>query len=275
MAIGRRSTCHLNVGVVEDRSSMVESWSVASDEGGRSRIRDGAVSRRPGGEDLLAAGRRGGRELAPLPVVLRQACIRPTVGGLSGAVEYRPSGRGRRRRRLVASGLLVAWAVAACSSSGAKPAEARPPSTTSSTAASQVEATIASLWQNAEAAWVTAARNPAASAPNLLLDDYYADPELSFLKQQLAARKRDGLFSRGDIDEVQTHVVGAGRSQATVVACEVNHLQLLRPNGQPFPGTAGDPTPTPDVARATVVLTPSGVWKVSSVTVKAGPCVSV
>jgi hypothetical protein len=133
-------------------------------------------------------------------------------------------------------------------------------------------AAIATAWRGSTAAWVANAMAPEGASAQLL-DAYYTDPELSTLKKQLAARHRDGLYSRGGIDDVTgtIHATLTSPTQANLSACEVDHLQLLEPNGQPFPGSPGDPTPTNEMAHATMVLTTGG-WKVSTVTTVTGPC---
>jgi hypothetical protein len=215
-------------------------------------------------------GKRRSRGAEP-----RQACS-PDL-----AAVRLPNGLRGPSRRLpvvaVVTGLL-ALGLAACSSSGAKPVASRstlPPATTSTTSRAQLEQTVVSQWTAAERASVAAAKDPGGPEVELLVD-YFVDPALSVLRAQYAAYARDGLTNTGDIDLGQPRVDSLTAAQAVVVTCATNHLQLLhKATGQPVAGKAGDPTPTPNGIRSTMVLTPSGVWKGSSSIVEDGSCTGV
>jgi hypothetical protein len=178
--------------------------------------------------------------------------------------------------RLVLTGMAV-LACAACSSNGGKhlvspPASTLPVSSTGITTEAQLEATILSDWMAAERASTAAAKDPTGSEV-LLLVDHFVDPALSFLRTQYAANARDGLIAVGDIDPGQPRVANVSSTQAVVTSCATNSLQLVyRASGKPFPGKAGDPTPTPNGIRATMTLAPSGVWKVMQSSVEDGSC---
>jgi hypothetical protein len=172
--------------------------------------------------------------------------------------------------------LLAVASVIACSSGAAKSlpptSGASAPSVSSTTSRSQLEATILSRWIAAERASVAAAKDP--SGPEvLLLENYYADPALSFLRGQYDANARDGLVAVGDIDPGQPRLVNMGPAQAVIFSCATNRLQLIfKATGKPVAGKSGDATPTPNGIRATMDLAPSGVWKVTQSTVKDGSC---
>jgi hypothetical protein len=174
---------------------------------------------------------------------------------------------------LLATGLTMVVLIS-CSSASSKSA-AKPRGTTSTSSRAQLEATILSQWQAAERASVAAAKDPAGQEVQLLVD-YFVDPALSFLRTQYAAYARDGLTNVGDIEPGQPHLVSATATQAIVATCATNRLQLIfKATGKPFPGKAGDATPTPNGIVATLVLAPSGVWKVSQSTVQDGSCTGV
>ena len=61
--------------------------------------------------------------------------------------------------------------------------------------------------------------------------------------------------------------------EAAVVSCVTNRLALVnKATGKPFPGKPGDPKPVRNGMTSTMILQPSGVWKVSTSTVKDGSC---
>ena len=110
---------------------------------------------------------------------------------------------------------------------------------------------------------MAAAKDPSGPA-TLLLVDYFVDPALSTLKQQYAGLVRDGFTTIGSLDLGQPRLLSVCDSQAVVVTCATNSLHLImKATGKPVPGRAGDPTPTPNGIRATMVLMPSGVWKLA------------
>jgi hypothetical protein len=166
---------------------------------------------------------------------------------------------------------------AAC---GSSKAQSIAPTTTSThsvapstTTAAQVQAMIISQWRAAQQASLAAAKDPASSGQILLLDNYFADPELAFLRKQYAANARDGLKTVGTLDLGTPRVESLGPSQAYVVSCETDSLAMINGvTGKPVAGSAGDPTPTPAGVRATLLLTPSGVWKVSNTGGNEGSC---
>jgi hypothetical protein len=133
-------------------------------------------------------------------------------------------------------------------------------------------ATIISRWLAAERAITESSKDPG-GPQHALLVDYLVDPQLSYLRNQLAADARDGLVDIGEFDPGQPRVETASASQAVVVSCATNRLQLIfKATGKPLPGKAGDPTPALNGIRSTMVLTPSGVWKMSQSTVEDGSC---
>ena len=185
--------------------------------------------------------------------------------------------RHERRSSLTALAALTAIAVlSACSSSKTKPIGAGPNSTaatTSTTTVAQVQAAIISQWRAAEEASVAAAKDPGNPSRIVLLVDYFVDPALAFLRTQYAANARDGLITMGDADNGTPAVKSMTASTAVVVSCVTNRLVLVyKATGKPFPGKAGDPTPVPNGITSTMVLTPSGVWKLSTSDVKDGTC---
>jgi hypothetical protein len=120
---------------------------------------------------------------------------------------------------------------------------------------------------------MAAAKDPANPGQILLLDNYFADPELAFLRKQYAANARDGLKTVGTLDLGNPRVESLGPSQAHVVSCETDSLAMINAGtGKPVAGSAGDPTPTPAGVRATLLLTPTGVWKVSNTGGNEGSC---
>ena len=201
--------------------------------------------------------------------------------------DRRPSRRPTERLtlRLTGSALAVVLTATACSAGQARPLSSGHTSSTASTASTsaattittlaQVQAVIISQWVAAERNYVAVSKDPAGPDQAKLVD-YFIDPELSFLRTQFAARARDGLVDVGDLDLGQPRVVSMTASQAVVTSCETNRLQLIqKATGKPFPGKAGDPTPTPNGIRATMILEPSGVWKLSTVDLQDGSCAAV
>jgi hypothetical protein len=176
---------------------------------------------------------------------------------------------------LTVGALLVA--VSACSSGKPKPVGSVPTSTvatTSSTTVAQVQASILSQWRSAEEASVAAAKDPGNQALVTLLADYFVDPALSFQRTEDAAYARDGLTNVGDIDNGTPRVESLTGSQAVVVSCTVNRLALVnKATGKGVPGVAGNPAPMQNGVRSTMVLTPSGLWKLSSSALQEGSCV--
>jgi hypothetical protein len=173
--------------------------------------------------------------------------------------------------------VMVLISAAACRSPNA---QSIAPTTTSThpvapstTTVAQVQAAIISQWRSAEEASVAAAKDPGNPGRIVLLDDYFVDPALSFQRINDAAYARDGLTNVGDIDNGAPRVESMTATQAVVVSCTTNRLALVyKTTGKPFPGSAGDPTPTHNGIRSTMVLTPSGVWKLSSTVLKEGSC---
>jgi hypothetical protein len=120
---------------------------------------------------------------------------------------------------------------------------------------------------------VAAAKDPGNQALVTLLADYFVDPALSFQRTEDAAYARDGLTNIGDIDFGSPRVESMTQLQAVVVSCETNRLALIhKATGQPVSGPTGNTTPVANGVKATMVLTPSGIWKLSTSTVKDGSC---
>jgi hypothetical protein len=137
----------------------------------------------------------------------------------------------------------------------------------------QVEATIISRWQAAEQASTAAAKDPTNQTLILILDDYFADPELSFLRTQYTANASDGLKTVGTVDRGDPRVQNLIATQAVIVSCETDASALVyAATGKPLPGPTGDTTPTPAGVRATMTLQPSGLWMVSNTTGTEGSC---
>jgi hypothetical protein len=186
-----------------------------------------------------------------------------------------------RRRSIGRLGLgLTAVALvllSACSSSKARPLGSGPTSTvptTSTTTVAEIQATILSQWSAAEDASVAAARDPGNQTLIALLDNYFLDPALSFQRNEDAAYARDGLTNVGDIDNGTPRIESMTASQAVVVSCTINRLALVnKATGKGVPGVAGNPAPMQNGVRSTMVLTPSGVWKLSSSALQEGSCV--
>jgi hypothetical protein len=207
---------------------------------------------------------------------LAAGCLREVVQMNAGLCS-------RHALRGAAVGVLVAMVAVGCSASNVKPvgsprsavtgvSSTTTVPTTSTTSVAQVESAILTQWRAAEEASVAAAKDPGGTAKDLLVD-YFVDPALSFLQTQYAAYARDGLTNVGDIDNGQPRVKSLTASEAVVVSCETNRLALtVVATGKPFPGKAGDPTPTLNGVTATMVLTPSGVWKLSTSKVDDGSC---
>jgi hypothetical protein len=174
--------------------------------------------------------------------------------------------RRRRRHAWVLTAVIGCTALAACSST-AKPA-AGPTltaSTTSTTTVAQLDATIISSWQAAGQASLAAAKDPTDSALITLLVDYFTGPELSFLDTQYTTNAADGLKTVGTVNRGNPRVVSLTATQAVIVSCETDGLALVHAaTGQPLPGPTGNTTPTPAGVKATMTLTPSGVWKESA-----------
>lgn len=144
------------------------------------------------------------------------------------------------------------------------------PSTTSTTTVAQA---ILSQWRAAQDASLVAAKEPTNQGRITLLVDYFVDPELSFLRSQYAARARDGLKTVGSEDLGNPRVEALTTTQAVVVTCGTDSLAVVNAaTGKPMPGPAGDPTPTPAGIRATLLLQPSGVWKVANTGGTEGSC---
>jgi hypothetical protein len=107
----------------------------------------------------------------------------------------------------------------------------------------------------------------------LLLVDYFVDPALSTLKQQYAGLERNGLTTIGSLDLGQPRLLSVSDTQAVVLTCATNSLHVIvKATGKPIPGRAGDPTPTPNGIRATMLLTPSRVWKLARGDGQDGSC---
>jgi hypothetical protein len=185
----------------------------------------------------------------------------------------------RRQHRWVTVAMLAMLLIsAACGSSKAQsiaPTTASAHSVApSTTTAAQVQAMIISQWRAAQQASLAAAKDPANPGQVLLLDNYFVDPELSFLRTQYAARARDGFKTVGSEDLGNPRVESLTATQAVVATCGTDSLAIVNAaTGKPMPGPAGDPTPTQAGVRATLVLQPSGVWKVSNTGGKEGSCV--
>jgi hypothetical protein len=177
--------------------------------------------------------------------------------------------------RLLAIGVATAAAVAACSSGGAKPAgtgRTALQSTTTATSRDQTAAAILSQWLAAEKVITASSKDPGGQE-ELLLTDFLVDPQLSFLRTQLDANARDGLVDIGDFDPGKPKLENLNGSEALVISCATNRLQLVHSKtGQPVPGKAGDATPTLNGIRSTMMLTPGGIWKLSKSDVEDGSC---
>jgi hypothetical protein len=172
--------------------------------------------------------------------------------------------------------VLALASVIGCSSGAAKslpPASATGAQSTSpTTSLAELRAAILARWTAAERASVAAAEDPSGPAA-LLLVDYFVDPALSTLKQQYAGLERNGMTTVGSLDLGQPRVVSVNATQAVVVTCATNSLHVIvKETGKPIPGRAGDATPTPNGIRATMVLTPSRVWKLARGDGQDGSC---
>ena len=62
-------------------------------------------------------------------------------------------------------------------------------------------------------------------------------------------------------------------ANAIVRSCETNRLALVnKATGKGLPGSVGSTDPVLNGVRSTMVLTPSGVWKESMLTLKDRSC---
>ena len=204
------------------------------------------------------------------------AVCRRWMGRLIDTRLFRPRRRSMGRWG-VASVVIAVAGLSACSSSGSRPSGVGPvttaAATTSTTTEAQLDASIVSQWLAAERASVAAAKDPGNQALVTILVDYFVDPALSFQRNEDAAYARDGLTNVGDIDNGSPRVLSLTASQAVVSSCTTNRLALIyKATGKPVPGTAGDPAPTQNGVRSTMVLTPSGIWKLSSSVLQEGSC---
>jgi hypothetical protein len=104
------------------------------------------------------------------------------------------------------------------------------------------------------------------------LTDYFVDPELAYLTKQYVARALDGIVDIGTLDLGKPRVESMTGTKAVVVTCGVDGLMVIfKATGKPLAGLAGM-GPMPTGIRATLVLTPSGVWKISDSSGKEGSC---
>ena len=204
-------------------------------------------------------------------------CAGSTVGARFGrprADRHGPMTRCRPLRAALALAAVTALG-AGCSSSAAKPTAAPTTvaTTTSATTVAQVDAAVIGQWSAAEKASVAAAKNPTDKTQQLVLVDYFVDPELSSLRTQYAAMARDGLNAVGDIDHGAPRVKSVSAAQAVVTSCTTNRLaEVFRATGKPLEGAVGSTAPVLNGVTSTLVLQPSGVWKISTSTVKDGSC---
>jgi hypothetical protein len=168
--------------------------------------------------------------------------------------------------------LMILPILIACSSK--PPKQATPPSivaTTTTTTQAQLEAVILSQWRLAQQTLTALQKDPTSQPTYLLMADYITEPLLSFSRTQFTARARDGLADIGTIDFGQAHVESVMVGHAIVASCINDGLALVdRSTGKPLPGT--NPNPQIEGTRSTMLLSPSGVWKLSDSVIKAGSC---
>lgn len=173
------------------------------------------------------------------------------------------------------AGVLVLVVVMGCSGAGVKRVVSPKASpTTSTTTVAETEAVIVAQWRAAENASVAAAKDPSNPALLTLLADYMVDPALSFQRNEDTSYARDGLTNVGEIDNGTPRVVSMSVSTAVVSSCTTNRLALIyTATGKPFPGSAGNPAPIQNGVRSTMIVSPSGTWKLSSSVFQQGSCV--
>lgn len=177
---------------------------------------------------------------------------------------------------LPALAVLVMALVAASCSSGSTPKPVAVPTTiaatTSTTSLAEAQAVILTAWRTALDANEAAAKDPTGGAV-LLLSDYFVDPELSFLRTQYAVRDQEGFVDIGTLDLGQPRVESMTSTQAVVVSCETNALQMISAaTRKPVSGLAGSATPTSFGVKTTLTVAPDGTWKVSDSVGAEGSC---
>ncbi|MDQ1427283.1 MAG: hypothetical protein QOK39_759 [Acidimicrobiaceae bacterium] len=182
-----------------------------------------------------------------------------------------PSHTCRRWARFGASAMILPMLLA-CSSEPPKPiAFPSTVTTTTTTPQAQLDALILSQWRAAMIASVAASKDPTAEGLDLQLANYFVDPLLSYLRNQYAARARDGLADTGDLDLGQPHVTSINDRTAVVLSCMTDRLILVdTATGKPLPGT--NPNAALEEIRSELALSPSNQWKISMNTLKVGSC---
>jgi hypothetical protein len=96
--------------------------------------------------------------------------------------------------------------------------------------------------------------------------------ELDYVRHYLATARAEGYFGRGSAVFGSPVVHVTSSTEATVVSCGTDRTYLVDRSGNPAPGRAGDPGPTPTAVHSTMVLDALGVWKESSSTSTEGTC---
>jgi hypothetical protein len=200
----------------------------------------------------------------------RQKARRAAPSSLANRTTLRLASNGRWAR--LGASVMILPILVACSSKPPRPAAS--PSivaTTTTTTQAQLEAVILSQWRAAMSASVIARKDPTAVGLDLQLATYFVDPLLSYLRNQYAARARDGLADTGDLDLGLPHITSISNGTAVVLSCITDHLVLVdKATGKPLPGT--NPNPAVEGIRSELALSPSKQWKVSMNTLKVGSC---